>query len=74
MLDVKLIRQDPDAVRERLAARGKRAETDAAVDRVLALDAERRAAIAQGDELKARRNAVSQEVGERKRRKENATT
>jgi seryl-tRNA synthetase len=72
MLDLKLIRQEPDAVRERLAARGKRADTDAAVDRVLALDAERRAAIAQGDELKARRNAVSQEVGERKRRKEDA--
>jgi seryl-tRNA synthetase len=72
MLDAKLIRQDPDAVRERLAARGKRADTDAAVDRVLALDAGRRAAIAEGDELKARRNAVSQEVGERKRRKEDA--
>jgi seryl-tRNA synthetase len=72
MLDLKLIRQDPAAVRERLAARGSRAETDAAVDRVLALDGERRAAIAEGDELKARRNAVSQEVGERKRRKEDA--
>ena len=72
MLDVKLIRQDPAAVRERLAARGNRAETDAAVDRVLALDAERRALIAEGDELKARRNAVSQQVGERKRARESA--
>jgi seryl-tRNA synthetase len=72
MLDTRLIRQDPDAVRARLAARGKAADTDAAVERVLALDAERRAAIAEGDELKARRNAVSQEVGERKRRKESA--
>jgi seryl-tRNA synthetase len=72
MLDAKLIRQDPAAVRAGLAARGKAAETDAAVDRVLALDTERRAAIAEGDTLKARRNAVSQEVGERKRRKEDA--
>jgi seryl-tRNA synthetase len=72
MLDVKLIRQDPDGVRERLAARGKRADTDAAVERVLALDAARRAAIAQGDEGKARRNAVSAQVAERKRRKESA--
>jgi seryl-tRNA synthetase len=72
MLDIRLIRQDPGAVRAGLAARGKPAETDAAVDRVVALDAERRAAIAQGDTLKARRNAVSQEVGERKRRKEDA--
>jgi seryl-tRNA synthetase len=72
MLDIRLIRQDPDGVRARLAARGKPAETDAALDRVLALDAERRAAIAEGDALKARRNAVSQEVGERKRRREDA--
>ena len=72
MLDVKLIRQDPAAVRERLAARGSRGDTDAAVDRVLALDAERRALIAEGDELKARRNAVSQQVGERTRRREDA--
>ena len=72
MLDIRLIRQDPDGFRARLAARGKPAETDAAVERVLGLDAERRAAIAEGDTLKARRNAVSQEVGERKRRKEDA--
>jgi seryl-tRNA synthetase len=72
MLDVKLIRQDPDGVRARLAARGAQAQTDAAIDRVLALDTERRTLIAEGDALKARRNAVSQEVGERKRRKESA--
>lgn len=72
MLDARLIRQDPDAVRAALAVRGKAAETDAAVSRVLDLDAERRAAIAEGDGLKARRNAVSQEVGERKRRKADA--
>jgi seryl-tRNA synthetase len=72
MLDVKLIRQDPDGVRARLAARGAAAETDAAIDRVLALDGERRGLVAEGDGLKARRNAVSQEVGERKRRRESA--
>jgi seryl-tRNA synthetase len=72
MLDTRLIRQDPGAVRAGLAARGKGADTDAAVERVLALDADRRAAIAEGDTLKARRNAVSLEVGERKRRKEDA--
>jgi seryl-tRNA synthetase len=72
MLDTRLIRQDPGAVRAGLAARGKGADTDAALERVLALDAARRAAIAEGDTLKARRNAVSLEVGERKRRKEDA--
>jgi seryl-tRNA synthetase len=72
VLDIRLIRQDPGAVRARLAVRGKRGETDAAVDAVLALDAERRALVAEGDELKARRNAVSAEVGARKRRGEAA--
>ncbi|HEX8393756.1 MAG TPA: serine--tRNA ligase [Longimicrobium sp.] len=72
MIDVRLLRQDPDALRGRLAARGKRDETDRAVDTVLARDAERRALIGEGDELKARRNAVSQEVGLRKRKGEPA--
>ncbi|MDB4947387.1 MAG: seryl-tRNA synthetase [Gemmatimonadetes bacterium] len=72
MLDVRQVRQEPDAVRARLAVRGKPAETDASVHRVLELDAERRALVGEGDDLKARRNAVSQEVGARKRRGEPA--
>ena len=72
MLDLRLIRQDPEAARAALARRGDPGATGAAIDRVLALDAERRALIAEGDELKARRNAVSAEVAERKRRKEDA--
>ncbi|HEX8271445.1 MAG TPA: serine--tRNA ligase [Longimicrobiaceae bacterium] len=66
MLDVRRIRSEPDAVRARLAVRGK-TETDAALDRILALDEERRALVGEGDGLKARRNAASQEVGARKR-------
>jgi len=72
MLDVRWIRQEPDAVRARLAVRGKTQETDAQVDAVLALDAERRTLVSEGDELKARRNAVSAEVGVRKRKGESA--
>lgn len=72
MLDLKRIRQDPDEVRSRLAVRGNREESDAAVERILALDAERRALIGEGDALKAQRNAVSLQVGERKRRGEPA--
>jgi seryl-tRNA synthetase len=72
MLDLRLIRQDADGVRAALARRGKAAETGAALDRVAELDGERRALVGEGDELKARRNAVSQEVAERKRRKEDA--
>jgi seryl-tRNA synthetase len=68
MLDLKTIRQEPDAVRAALAVRGKPGETDAAIARVLELDSDRRALIAESDALKARRNSVSQEVGERKRR------
>jgi seryl-tRNA synthetase len=72
MLDIREIRSDADAVRARLAARGRAAETDAAVERVEALDAERRALVAEGDGLKARRNEVSREVGDRKKRGEDA--
>jgi seryl-tRNA synthetase len=72
MLDLRWIRQSPEEARERLAVRGARDETDRALERVLELDAERRALIADGEGLKARRNAVSQEVGERKRRREDA--
>jgi seryl-tRNA synthetase len=67
MLDIQQIRHDPDGVRARLAARGNPAETDAAVERLGALDAERRALVAEVDGLKARRNQVSREVGELKR-------
>jgi seryl-tRNA synthetase len=72
MLDLRQIRQDPDAFRAALARRGNAAQTDAAVARVVEIDAERRALIGEGDELKARRNAASQQVAERKRAKESA--
>jgi seryl-tRNA synthetase len=72
VLDLRWIREDPDRAKARLSVRGKAAETGAAIDRLLALDEERRALIGEGDELKAKRNRVSQEVGERKRRGESA--
>ena len=72
MLDLRQIRHEPDAIRARLAVRGARETTDGAIERVRALDEERRALIGEGDSLKARRNAVSQEVGQRKRAGENA--
>ncbi|HSU13414.1 serine--tRNA ligase [Longimicrobium sp.] len=72
MLELRQVRQDPDAFRAALARRGKPAETDAAIARVVELDTERRALIAEGDELKSRRNAVSAQVAERKRAKEDA--
>jgi seryl-tRNA synthetase len=72
MLDLRSIRQAPEEIRSLLRVRGNPAETDAAIDRVLELDEERRRLIAEADTLKARRNSVSQEVGERKRRGEEA--
>jgi seryl-tRNA synthetase len=72
MLDLRSIRQEPDRVREALEKRGAVEETRAALDRVLSLDEERRSLIAEGDALKARRNAVTQEIAERKRRGEGA--
>ncbi|MCX7827094.1 MAG: serine--tRNA ligase, partial [Verrucomicrobiae bacterium] len=61
MLDIKLIRENPDAVRQRLAARGRGDE--AQVDRVLALNERRRKLVSESDALKAQRNAVSKEIG-----------
>ena len=60
MLSIELIRRDPDSVRAALARRGE----DDSLDELLALDARRRAAISRGDELRARRNAVSREIGQ----------
>ena len=66
MLDIKRIREDPDRVRERLAVRGD-GTLSAAVDRVLALDEERRGLVAEVDGMRARRNQVSPRVPELKR-------
>jgi seryl-tRNA synthetase len=65
MLDVRRLRQDPEAVKAALAKRHP--DTAAVVDRVLARDVERRDALAKVNDLKARRNEASKEVGELKR-------
>lgn len=61
MLDIKLIREQPDHVRERLAAR--RAGDDAKISEVLDLDEHRRKALMEVEQLKAERNKVSKEIG-----------
>ena len=61
MLDIKLIREQPDSVRQRLASRG--AGDDTRIDELLALDEQRRKAIAEVEQLKAQRNRVSKEIG-----------
>lgn len=61
MLDIKLLRDKPDFVRERLATRY--AGDDARVTEVLTLDEQRRAALSEAEQLKAKRNSASKEIG-----------
>ncbi len=61
MLDIKLIREQPDWVRGRLAARG--AGDEASVAELLALDEERRRRLAEVEKFKAERNRISKEIG-----------
>ncbi len=60
MLDIKLIKENPDAVKAGLHA--KEVDCDATIDRILALDEQRRALIATTEERKARQNKVSKEI------------
>ena len=60
MLDIRLIREQPDAVKAALGTVGVEA---AEIDALLALDAERRAAIHQLETLKAERGAASRAIG-----------
>ncbi len=68
MLDIKLIRENPDAIKDMLKRR-KLAHEETSVDEVLELDKERREKIATRDELKSRRNKVTQEISKIKREK-----
>ena len=61
MLDVKFIREHADIVRQRLATRN--AGDELKIDQVLALDEQRRTALAEVEQLKASRNRISKEIG-----------
>jgi seryl-tRNA synthetase len=61
MLDIKVIREQPDWVRERLATRG--AGDEAKVSELLSLDEQRRKLLGEVEQLKAARNRVSKEIG-----------
>jgi len=70
VLDLKRIRQEPDAVRAALARRG--ADITGAVGRVVELDASRRALIPDLEELRAKRNAAADAIAAAKRAGEDA--
>jgi seryl-tRNA synthetase len=61
MLDIRLLREKPDFVRERLATRSD--DLPAQVDHVLAVDTQRRRAETELQKLNAERNRLSKEIG-----------
>jgi seryl-tRNA synthetase len=63
MLDLKLIRENPEFVKQGIENKNEKNR----IDEVLALDEKRRQLIIQNDELKSRRNQVSQQVGQMKK-------
>ena len=63
MLSIELIRRDPEFVKSALESRG---EEDPLAE-ILTLDVTKRQLITEGDELRARRNQVSRQVGEARR-------
>ena len=62
MIDINLIRTNPELVKENIRKKFQDHKLGL-VDEVLALDAKRRALIAEGDTLRAARNTLSKQVG-----------
>ena len=71
MLDIKKIKENPDAVKAGL--RAKEVDCDATVDRILELDEQRRALIADTEARKARQNKVSKEIPQLKKQGEDVS-
>ena len=68
MHDIKWIRDNPDAFDRGLKRRGLAPETP----RLLEIDERRRAAITKSEQALARRNSISKDIGEAKKRKDEA--
>jgi len=69
MLDIKFIRQHTDLVRQKLTERGQALN----LDEFIHLEEERRNLLQEVETLRSERNNVSKQVGEKKKRKEDAT-
>ena len=63
MLDLKFIRENPELVKKGIESKNEISR----VDEVLHLDKQRRAFLIVSEDLKAKRNQVSQEVGKLKK-------
>ena len=72
MLDLELIRKNPEFVKERLKTRGEGFEE--LVDKVMELDHERRSILRELESLRAERNAKSKEIGMLKRKGEDTSS
>lgn len=67
MLDIKLIRENPEKVNELL----KRRNPELSIDEVVKIDVERRSVQTEADELRANRKTESLKIGELKKKGEN---
>ncbi len=67
MLDIKLIRENPEKINELL----KRRNPDLSIDEIMEIDVQRRKVQSQADELRAKRKKDSQMIGELKKKGEN---
>ena len=63
MLDIRFVRENPDAVKENIRKKFQDAKLPL-VDEVIALDAEYRAAIGEASDLRANRNKLSKQIGQ----------
>lgn len=70
MLDIKLIRDNPDTVKQKLKTRNEDASQ---IDAILAIDTERLKLMQKADELKALRNKVSDEIAVMKKNKQDGS-
>ncbi len=71
MLDIRFIRETPDAIKTRLALRS--AEFASMIDEVLSVDAERRANETRWQHLQSERKRLSKEIGMRRAKREDST-
>ena len=62
MLDIKFIRENPDIVKENIKKKFQDVKLPM-VDEVIDLDAKRRAAVAEADQLRSARNSLSKKIG-----------
>ena len=72
MLDLELLRKNPEFVKDRLKTRGEGFED--LVDKVMELEHERRSILRELDSLRAERNAKSKEIGMLKRKGEDTSS